>query len=149
MRLGACIGFNVFDGWLCRLLEVTVVLTMTWFSVRLSGFFVCVWGNAKCCVYACVCLWDGHISINSATTKAAVQGYPHKAALILFCCNVSLPVSLSLTSLPHIYLWILSAYIPVSGFTSRTLWYDTESAGVWALVSLQTRLRSLSLKEQH
>lgn len=33
----------------------------------------------------------GFFSINSATTKAAFQGYPHKAALLWICCNVSPP----------------------------------------------------------
>lgn len=37
----------------------------------------------------------------------------------------------------------------MSGFTSRPLCYDTESAGLLSLISLGTLRSSLSLKEQH
>lgn len=108
------IGLNVIDGWLNRLLEFTVIFreksaVWQWLdlvqgveaSLSVSG------GKAKCCV----CLWDGPISINSAITKAAVQGYTHKAAWICFAV-MSACLSLSLSNLVATYT--SERYLPIA-----------------------------------
>lgn len=115
------------------------------FSARLQGFFVCVCENAKCCVYTHVCLSNGLLSTNSATTKAAFQGYLHKAALLLICCNVSLPVflsrahMLSLTSLPHIPLNFLCLQPSVR--------FHIKTSSLGYLIDLKIFMNSLCLKE--
>lgn len=43
---------------------------MTWFSEKLTDFFVCVWAKEM----PIVAFTLMSVSINSATTKAAVQG---------------------------------------------------------------------------
>lgn len=122
-----CMIVKATGGYSSFLLKKISGVTMSWFSARLTGFFVCVWGNANSCVYTHVCLWDGPISINSATTKAAVQGYPHKAASICFAVMsacLSLSFSLCLTSLPHIPLNFICLYPSVRfHIKASELWY--------------------------
>lgn len=52
---------------------------------KATGFFVCVWGKMLNVASTLVSASQmGLFSINSAATKAAFQGYPHKAAWICF-----------------------------------------------------------------
>ena len=60
------------------------------FTAKLAGFFfflIYKVENVSCCIYTCVCLSYGPIFMNNATTKAAFQGYPHRAASVCLCCN--------------------------------------------------------------
>lgn len=134
-HFGAWLELNDTVGWLCILLKAYSrlwwVVIVTWLHSEVTGFFACAWGNSKSCASADVCLRDGPIFIKQCYYQSSSSGLPIQSCFSLFYCDVSLPLSLSLSHLVATYtskLYLPRAQCQVS---HQGLCCDAESAGVW------------------